>query len=91
MIQYKYNKGKEVNKMKITVMNNKLVPFEQIAEGVVFKDPTVEDYYIKTASVVNEDTGEEEWNCLRLDNYAFDCFGLKDMVYPIYHAELIIP
>ena len=77
--------------MKITITNNKLVPFGEIAEGVVFKDPTAEDYYIKTASVVNEDTGEDEWNCLRLDNYTFDCFGLKYMVLPIYDAELIIP
>lgn len=77
--------------MKITITNNKLAPFGEIAEGVVFKDPTVEDYYIKTASVVNEDTGEDEWNCLRLDNYTFDCFGLKYMVLPIYDAELIIP
>ena len=77
--------------MKITISNNKLVPFEEIAEGTVFKDPTVEDYYIKTASVINEDTGEDEWNCLRLDNYALDCFGLKDMVLPIYDAELVIP
>ena len=77
--------------MKITITNNKLAPFGEIAEGVVFKDPTVEDYYIKTASVVNEDTGEDEWNCLRLDNYTFDCFGLKYMVLPIYDAELVIP
>ena len=77
--------------MKITIKNNKLAPFEEIAEGVVFKDPATEDYYIKTASVINEDTGEDEWNCLRLDNYALDCFGLKDMVLPIYDAELVIP
>ena len=78
--------------MKITIKNdNKLVPFEEIAEGTVFKDPTTEDYYIKTASVINEDTGEDEWNCLRLDNYTFDCFAPKYMVQPIYGAELIIP
>lgn len=77
--------------MKITITNNKLAPFGEIAEGTVFKDPTAEDYYIKTASVVNEDTGEDEWNCLRLDNYTFECFGLKYMVLPIYNAELIIP
>lgn len=77
--------------MKITIMNNKLAPFGEISEGTVFKDPTTEDYYIKTASVINEDTGEDEWNCLHLDNYALDCFGLKDMVLPIYNAELIIP
>ena len=77
--------------MKITITNNKLVPFGEIAEGTVFKDPTDEDYYIKTASVINEDTGEDEWNCLRLDNYTFDCFGLKYMVRPIDNAELIIP
>ena len=77
--------------MKITISNNKLVPFEEIAEGTVFKDPTVEDYYIKTASVINEDTGEDEWNCLRLDNYTFDCFYPTYLVYPINNAELIIP
>lgn len=77
--------------MKITVTNNRLIPFEKIAEGVVFKDPTVEDYYIKTASVVDKDTGEEEWNCLRLDNYTLDCFLPGYKVYPIDNAELIIP
>ena len=77
--------------MKITIKNNKLVPFEEIAEGVVFKDPATGDYYIKTASVVDVDTGEDEWNCLCLDNYTFDCFGLKDMVLSIDNAELIIP
>ena len=77
--------------MKITISNNKLVPFEEIAEGTVFKDPTVEDYYIKTASVINEDTGEDEWNCLRLDNYTLDCCSLRYMVIPIDNAELIIP
>ena len=78
--------------MKITIKNDKkLVPFEDVAEGMVFEDPTTEDYYIKTASVVDEDTGAEEWNCLRLDNYAFDCFAPKCMVRPIHGAELIIP
>ena len=78
--------------MKITISNNKLVPFEEIDEGTVFKDPATEDsYYIKTASVVNEDSGEEEWNCLHLDNYTYDCFAPKYLVYPIYNAELIIP
>ena len=77
--------------MKITITNNKLTPFGEIAEGTVFKDPTVEDYYIKTASVVNEDTGEDEWNCLRLNNYTFDCFGPRYTVLPINNAELIIP
>lgn len=78
--------------MKITIKNNnKLVSFEDVAEGMVFEDPTTEDYYIKTASVVNEDTGAEEWNCLRLDNYTFDCFAPKYTVQPIYNAELIIP
>ena len=76
--------------MKITIMNSKLTPFEEIAEGVVFKHPTTEDYYIKIASVVNDDTGEEEWNCLRLDDYALDCFNPRYEVYPIYNAELII-
>ena len=78
--------------MKITVTNNKLVPFEEIAEGTVFKDPATEDsYYIKTASVVDVNTGADDWNCLSLDNYTFDCFGPKYLVYPIYNAELIIP
>ena len=77
--------------MKITLKDNKLVPFEKIAEGTVFKVPETEDYCIKIASVIDENTGEDEWNCLRLDNYTFDCLGLKYMVLPIYNAELIIP
>lgn len=77
--------------MKITISNNKLVPFGEIAKGIVFKDPTAEGYYIKIAAEVNENTGEDEWNCLSLDNYALDCWGLKCMVQPIYGAELIIP
>ena len=77
--------------MKITISNNKLVPFGEIAEGVVFKDPTAEDYYIKTAPVIDENTGEDEWNCLRLNNYTFDCFGPRYTVLPINNAELIIP
>ena len=79
--------------MKITVTNNKLVPFEEIAEGTIFRDHARNIYYIKTTSVsvVDEIIGEEEWNCLRLDNYTFDCFGPKDLVYPVYNAELIIP
>lgn len=78
--------------MKVTIKNtNKLTLFEDVAEGMVFEDPTTEDYYIKTASVVNEDTGAEEWNCLRLDNYTFDCFSPKYTIHPIYDAELIIP
>ena len=77
--------------MKITVTNNKYVPFKEIAEGTVFKEPTAEDYYIKTASVINGNTGEDEWNCLRLDNYTFDCFDPGYKVYPINDAELIIP
>ena len=78
--------------MKITITNNKLVPFEEIAEGTVFKDPTTENsYYIKTALAVDENTGVDEWNCLRLDNYTFDCFDPTYLVYPINNAELIIP
>lgn len=77
--------------MKITIKDNKLVPFEKIAEGTVFKDPTAEDYYIKIASVVDVDTGEDEWNCLRLDNYTLDCCSPKYTVLPIDNAELIIP
>ena len=76
--------------MKITVADNKPVPFEEIAEGTVFRDPIENLYYIKTASVADEDTGEEELNCLLLEKYTFDCFGPKDLVYPIYNAELII-
>ena len=77
--------------MKITIMNNKLVPFEEIVEGTIFRDPAGDIYYIKTASVVDEDTGAEEWNSLRLDNYTFDCFSPGYKVYPIDNAELIIP
>lgn len=77
--------------MKITISNNKLVPFEKVAEGTVFKVPETEYYCIKTSSVINEDTGEDEWNCLRLDNYTFDCCSPGYMVLPINNAELIIP
>ena len=77
--------------MKITITNNKLVPFEKVAEGTVFKVPETEDYCIKIVSEVDVNTGEDEWNCLRLDNYALDCCGLKDTVLPIDNAELIIP
>ena len=79
--------------MKITVTNNKLVPFEEIAEGTIFREPTGNLYYLKTVSVsvADEITGEYELNCLRLDNYTFDYFGSKDLVYPVYNAELIIP
>ena len=79
--------------MKITVANNKLVPFEEIAEGTIFRDLAGNIYYIKTASVpvADEIVGEYELNCLRLDNYTFDYFGSEDLVYPIYNAELIIP
>ena len=77
--------------MKITVTNNKLVPFEEIAEGTVFKDPNFQDhYYIKTASVVDKDVNPEGWNSLRLDNYVFAYFSPRYEVYPIYNAELII-
>lgn len=78
--------------MKITITNNKLVPFEEIAVGAVFKDPDLQDrYYIKTVSILDENTGEENLNCLRLDNYTFDCFAPKYLVYPVYNAEPIIP
>lgn len=78
--------------MKITIANNnKLIPFEEIAEGTVFKVPETEDYCIKIASVVDVDTGEDEWNCLRLDNYTLDCCSPKYTVLPIDNAELIIP
>ena len=77
--------------MKITIKNNKLTPFEKVAEGTVFKVPETEDYCIKIASVIDENTGEDEWNCLRLDNYALDCCSPKYMIQPIYGAELIIP
>lgn len=79
--------------MKITIKHsNKLAPFEDLPEGMIFQDPASGNvYYIKTASVVDEDTGAEEWNCLNLDKYNFDCFGEKYMVRPIYDAELIIP
>ena len=77
--------------MKITIANNKLVPFEEIAEGTIFRDPTGNIYYIKTASAFNEDTCAEEWNSLRLDNYTYDRFIPGYKVYPIDNAELIIP
>ena len=78
--------------MKITITNDKFIPFETIPEGTVFRDHADNSiYYIKTASVVDEDTGADEWNCLRLDNYTFDCFYPTYLVYPIDNAELIIP
>ena len=77
--------------MKITITNSKFAPFGKIPEGVVFKDTTAEDYYIKIASVIDEDTGAEDFNCLRLDNYALDCFDPTYLVLPIDSAELIIP
>lgn len=77
--------------MKITITNNKLVFFGDIAEGTVFKDPDFQDrYYIKTVSVLDEN-GEEDLNCLRLENYTLDHFDPRYMVYPIDNAELIIP
>lgn len=76
--------------MKITIMNNKLVPFEEIADGTIFRHPAQNAYYIKIAPVVDEDC-VEEWNCLRLDNYALDCFNPGYKVYSIDNAELIIP
>ena len=77
--------------MKITITNNKLAPFGEIAEGTVFKDTDFQDrYYIKTVSVVDEN-GEEDLNCLRLENYTLDYFDPSYMVLPIYDAELIIP
>ena len=77
--------------MKITVADNKPVPFEEIAEGTVFRVPNFQDhYYIKTASVFDENTGKEDLNCLLLEKYTFDCFDPKYLVYPVYNAELII-
>ena len=77
--------------MKITVTNNKLVPFAEIAEGTVFRVPNFQDhYYIKTVSLLDENTGEEDLNCLLLEKYTFDCFDPKYLVYPVYNAELII-
>ena len=77
--------------MKITISNNKLVPFEKIAEGTVFKVPETEYYCIKIIPVATENTDEEEWNCLRLNDYTLDCCSSRYMVLPIYNAELIIP
>ena len=77
--------------MKITVTNSELVPFEEIAEGTIFREHAGDIYYIKTGSVFDKDTGEEELNSLHLDNYTFDYFGPKNLVYPVYNAELIIP
>lgn len=77
--------------MKITISNNKLVPFEKVAEGTVFKVPETEYYCIKILPVSNENADEEEWNCLRLNDYTLDCCSPRYMVLPIYNAELIIP
>lgn len=79
--------------MKITVKNNnKLVPFEDIPIGMVFKDPVNRDmYYIKAESVLDENTDEEELNSFCINNNTFNCFGPQYMVQPIYGAELIIP
>ena len=78
--------------MKITITNNKLAPFEKIPEGTIFKDTNFQDiYYIKIASVVDEYTGADEWNCLRLDDYTLDYCSPIFMIYPIPDAELIIP
>lgn len=77
--------------MKITITNGKCVPFEEVDVGTVFRDPDFQDfYYIKTSSVVDETTGEEELNCLRLDDYTFECFNPGYKVCPVYSAELII-
>ena len=77
--------------MKITISNDKLVPFEKVAEGTVFKVPETEDYYIKIFSEIDVNTGKEEWNCLHLDDYTLDCCSPSCTVLPIYDAELIIP
>ena len=77
--------------MKITISNNKLVPFEKVAEGTVFKVPETEYYCIKIIPVANENTDEEEWNCLRLNDYTLDYCSPRYMVLPINNAELIIP
>ena len=51
-------------------ISNKMVAFEDLPEGMIFQDPASGNvYYIKTASVVDEDTGAEEWNALNLDTY----------------------
>lgn len=76
--------------MKITITNDMCVLFGNIVEGTVFKDPTTEDYYIKIVPVANENT-DEEWNCLRLDDYTLDWCSPRCTVYPIDNAELIIP
>ena len=79
--------------MKITVKHsNKMVAFEDFPEGMIFQDPAFRNvYYIKTATVIDEDTGADEWNCLNLDKYNFDCYSPSYMVQPVYDAELIIP
>ena len=77
--------------MKITISNNKPVPFGEIAEGTVFKVPETEYYCIKITPVSNENADEEEWNCLRLNDYSLDCCSPRYMVLPVYNAELIIP
>ncbi len=75
--------------MKITITNNKPVPFEKVAEGTVFKVPETEVYCIKIIPVGN--TNEGEWNCLRLNDYTLDCCSPRYTVLPINNAELIIP
>ena len=76
--------------MKITITNNKCIPFEIIPEGTVFRDPDFQDhYYIKTVSMLDEN-GEEDLNCLCLENYTLNYFDPGYMVYPIDNAELII-
>ena len=77
--------------MKITISNNKLVPFEKVAEGTVFKVPETEYYCIKIIPVGNENIDEEGWNCLRLNDYTLDYCSPRYMVLPIDNAELIIP
>lgn len=78
--------------MKITISDDKYVLFEKIPEGTVFRDPDFQDhYYIKTASVLDENTGEENLNCLCLEDYTLDYFDPTYLVYPIDNAELIIP
>lgn len=79
--------------MKITVKHsNKMVAFKDLPEGMIFQGPASGNvYYIKTATVINDDTGAEEWNALNLDTYNLDCLGPPCMVRPVYDAELIIP
>lgn len=77
--------------MKLTIKNHKLVPFDSLENGTVFKDPASrDDYYIKGESVLT-DSGCEELNAFNLNENTFESIGAEYLVQPITNAELIIP